>query len=637
MESQSEQDYLEYREHLKQYVIQNWREIFIRCGDPDNIFHDFLETPYFDGLLDVTHKVIHDWEKDNPGSILLQILKEEAQSLEADPDTSYSPNLIKLESEDVPSDKDPTKLINEDISAPVSNTADGNKRPSNSGAEVAEVEAPVFVPSEFEAPEPVPSKNPPKENPDLSIPRHVDENERPNALEVKMTNKRPPENVDEEVQSSDSSNLNPAKLDSNPYDEITQEHSSASVDLSRTPGEIPSKAASSPIKPARNMSFRIPNATVGEPYSGELEVSTQTTEPLQYRISTLPEGLAGLLIDETSNKLVGTPTIAGEHDIGVQWTLSGTNWHDGVCKLIVNPDPRSLWKVLEPPLDDPYYKNNLDSRIIADHSELKILAASRRGRSHEHAGTFRDDDFYIGRSPSSNWDILIVADGAGSASSSRWGSKLAVEAAGNYLMSILGSEEAVSLDQAIKTWTTDQRKVGEEVQKLFRSMTTAAIDSVEKEALSKNVSAKDYSTTLLVVITKQYTEGIFIASFWVGDGAIVAYDQQGKVRLMGRPDSGEFAGQTRFLDRSALSPDSFASRVAIGLYPDLLAIILMTDGVSDPIFETDVGLQDKTKWGNLWEELTPLLTSEEPDKEVLKWLDFFSPGNHDDRTIALMW
>ena len=48
-------------------------------------------------------------------------------------------------------------------------------------------------------------------------------------------------------------------------------------------------------------------------------------------------------------------------------------------------------------------------------ADFNIAACSQRGRSHEHAGTFRDDDFFVAQVADSNWSVLVVADGAGSA------------------------------------------------------------------------------------------------------------------------------------------------------------------------------------------------------------------------------
>ena len=47
---------------------------------------------------------------------------------------------------------------------------------------------------------------------------------------------------------------------------------------------------------------------------------------------------------------------------------------------------------------------------------------------------------------------------------------------------------------------------------------------------------------------KKYDFGWFIASFWVGDGAMCLFDAENKTaKLLGTPDEGEFSGQTRFL------------------------------------------------------------------------------------------
>lgn len=64
----------------------------------------------------------------------------------------------------------------------------------------------------------------------------------------------------------------------------------------------------------------------------------------------------------------------------------------------------------------------------------------------------------------------------------------------------------------------------------------------------------------------------------------------------------------------------------------------MTDGVSDPLFETDNGLRSDEKWTRLVNELTPALAEASNAPERLgEWLNFFSTGNHDDRTIAVLW
>jgi hypothetical protein len=81
----------------------------------------------------------------------------------------------------------------------------------------------------------------------------------------------------------------------------------------------------------------------------------------------------------------------------------------------------------------------------------------------------------------------------------------------------------------------------------------------------------------------------------------------------------------------------FKQRVHIGYFDDAQAVILMTDGISDPRFETDAGLENQQKWQALWQEIEPHLQQEQPEQALLEWSKFFSAGHHDDRTLAILW
>ncbi len=114
--------------------------------------------------------------------------------------------------------------------------------------------------------------------------------------------------------------------------------------------------------------------------------------------------------------------------------------------------------------------------------------------------------------------------------------------------------------------------------------------------------------------------------------------------MLGMPDEGEYAGQTRFLTMPEIFSDSnkFYQRMNCRIVPDFTALFLMTDGVSDPKFETDANLKSYDKWNELWADLKENgveLTddNEEAANQLLNWLDFWSPGNHDDRTIAILY
>lgn len=404
---------------------------------------------------------------------------------------------------------------------------------------------------------------------------------------------------------------------------------------------MPPINAMTPKLPDPKATFHIPNAKAGEPYVGKIEGKDGLGRDIRIVSVQMPENL-GLTFDEKNSELKGTPTTDGEHRLAVLWSpLDGSRGFRGECLLIVNPDPRKLWEQsIEPPVEGPYSKTNTDAELI-DTPDFKIAAASRRGRSHARAGTFRDDDFHISHDGGSGWSVLIVADGAGSAKYSREGSRLAVATAGDFLREALASDIGSRMNDVVARWKDDpasaEKATGTEFHYLFHKTGIAAVQAIEAKATAAGNPVKDYSTTLLAALVRRHGADTFIATFWMGDGAIAAYGPTGTLKLMGTPDSGEFAGQTRFLDRAALADNGFGKRVRIGYFANLLGILLMTDGVSDPRFETDNGLADAARWDKLWEELTPCLAEKKPDESLVEWLNFFTPGHHDDRTIAVLW
>jgi hypothetical protein len=410
--------------------------------------------------------------------------------------------------------------------------------------------------------------------------------------------------------------------------------SSAPAPLAAPPEQPPPAAATTLGACAR---FRLANARVGVDYCARVEGTGANGNPLRVVSVLIPDDM-GLVFDPERGELRGKPARDGEHRLALQWK-EGNTTSSGEVLLIVNPDPRTLWKIHEPAADAPYPKPHLDQQRITGDG-FRIAAASRRGRSHEHAGSHRDDDFFVAVDPENGWSVLIVADGAGSARFSRKGSELAVRIAGQHLLAALNGDFGAAMAAALSGWEADAsataQAMGGEFYYLFHRAATLAVQAIEQEASEAGAAARDYATTLLIAAVRRLGGETFVATFWMGDGAIAVYGPRGHVRLMGKPDGGEFAGQTRFLDRAALSDPGFARRVVIGRLTGIAAVMLLTDGISDPKFETDNGLADPARWDRLWDELAPCLSAVEPEQELLAWLGFFSPGHHDDRTIALL-
>lgn len=85
---------------------------------------------------------------------------------------------------------------------------------------------------------------------------------------------------------------------------------------------------------------------------------------------------------------------------------------------------------------------------------------------------------------------------------------------------------------------------------------------------------------------------------------------------------GEYAGQTQFLDRSIAS--DFGTRIKIGHFNDIDAVLIMTDGISDPIFETEVGLGQHPLWTKMYQEIEPLFHQPDADVALLEWMHFLN-------------
>ena len=84
-----------------------------------------------------------------------------------------------------------------------------------------------------------------------------------------------------------------------------------------------------------------------------------------------------------------------------------------------------------------------------------------------------------------------------------------------------------------------------------------------------------------------------------------------------------------------------AKRLFFDVRDSFTAVLAMTDGITDPKFPTDSAFASADVWSSFWEtdlSQSVLLSRENTalERELLAWLDFWSPGNHDDRTIAIM-
>jgi serine/threonine protein phosphatase PrpC len=408
----------------------------------------------------------------------------------------------------------------------------------------------------------------------------------------------------------------------------------------------------------KNKFITLPNGKAGQPYQfvfSTEKIGLSGIEDFWF------EGLEpiGLSFDTVTDTITGTPTVSGEQTIRL--FLKRNGWSEGKpvfernLTLTINPDPRSLW--LNKPADqtDPYWKPDSAKQFLKVEStglllktERKdIVAASQRGRSHAHEGIFRDDDFALDYNLNTNWYILAVADGAGSCKASRKGSQIACQTVREVCKMQLEAKHN-DFEHLIRELNKDRsdtnRKImGDSLYGILGAAVFKAYKNIEEEANLSGRAVKDFSTTLIVSICKKFKFGWFVGAFWVGDGGIGIYNKKKRfLRILGESDGGEFAGQTRFLTMPEITqPAELYRRLRFDIVEDFTALILMSDGITDPKFETDANLLKIEKWDELWDDLSKEVdfkdNNEKSADQLLSWLDFWSPGNHDDRTIAILF
>lgn len=378
------------------------------------------------------------------------------------------------------------------------------------------------------------------------------------------------------------------------------------------------------------------NARAGEDYSDSFSLEGGRD------IELVDAGKTGLSFDPVDRSFSGAPAEAGDFELKLKGKV-GDRPAEITARLAVIADPKSLWTSQPSDETDRFWKPDEDFRHVAGDG-LRMIAASKRGRSHAKGGGFREDDFAL--ATHGPWHIAVVADGAGSARFSRRGSRLAVETVVRELPARidqhLGADFACPADQ--QSLAEDARN--EIAQRLYKTLVASAYSAVEalqKQADELGEPVASLSTTLIVVIARKFEQRWFVAAFSVGDGGAALLDLEGKtVQPLTMPDSGEYAGQTRFLSKSEFAdPADMATRLRIATPERFTAIALMSDGITDPKLPTDKIFADPAAWEAFWSgDLAAQVDFSAAEEDIgarfLAWLDFWSPGNHDDRTLAVL-
>ena len=329
--------------------------------------------------------------------------------------------------------------------------------------------------------------------------------------------------------------------------------------------------------------------------------------------------------------------------------------------------PQSSWQELPVPEGPDKHEESFQKGINTP-NKLNLIGARVRGKSHKHAGTNCDDWFEF--DITQDWTIMAVADGVGSRKLSRVGAKEACCAAINTLKANLRHvtlTERTNREQFRgrgKDGSFADIDMDQVEQALFRAVDSAyhALEEARDarkdnqeyiDLLGQNPEVSDFSTTLLLAVhncfvleDKTYD---FIMSLQVGDGMIAAVNIDNKLMMLGKPDSGEFAGQVIPINNIKIRDDTEKRRRVFTTIQRLKAVMLMTDGVADDYFPNDPGML------NLYEDLvkekiiasaanSDQVAGQEAEQHVSSkerlrnWLDnYYVKGSFDDRTLVVLF
>jgi serine/threonine protein phosphatase PrpC len=415
----------------------------------------------------------------------------------------------------------------------------------------------------------------------------------------------------------------------------------------------------------------IPNAKELIPYSAKIDFAALNLNDL---IEEKFEGLEafGLYFNKMTDTIEGVPTKSGDVKFKFLYKIIGeeqaTPLHEKYISLVINPDPKSLWKSI-PSNQELIFAKADDINVFESFGNKNILISSKRGRSHANVGTSRDDDFAFKHFEKSNWSLVVVSDGAGSASLARIGSKLACDAVVEYFEYVADIEKMNEFEAKILEYNHDktEEKLSEikflSKQNLYKASVFvhnklkefAELTFKTKPELFNDPKAKnniDYlHATLIFTLHKKYDFGYLIQSFGVGDCpiAVMNFDKT-ETTLLNWLDVGEHGGGTRFITQPDIFVNSerhISTRFNLKIIDDFSFLFLMTDGIYDAKFEVEANLEKHEKWLDFLNDLAGknadntkvdfINDNSEITKQLSNWMDFWSPGNHDDRTLVIVF
>ena len=120
---------------------------------------------------------------------------------------------------------------------------------------------------------------------------------------------------------------------------------------------------------------RVLNATVGKPYEAIFDFDKFGWKDIvAYEFTGIEE--AGLRYDEKTKQITGVPVKSGDVKFTFKFKIEGQSedapYNEKIFTIIINPDPKTLWKSVPSDKNDPFWKED-DVTIFAPIANRHIL------------------------------------------------------------------------------------------------------------------------------------------------------------------------------------------------------------------------------------------------------------------------
>lgn len=253
---------------------------------------------------------------------------------------------------------------------------------------------------------------------------------------------------------------------------------------------------------------------------------------------------------------------------------------------------------------------NIDTSVEYESINPYIFGASVIGPSHIQKNMPRQDALAYDIL-NSNFGIIAVADGLGSASMSDLGAQLAVEKV------IEGTEKG------IEKFKTDISNVAGYAAKYARK-------ELEKKAIEEKYNLRDLACTLIVLVI--HNNVVSVAH--IGDGAVVAKIND-DIKLLSGPEESEYINEVVPLTSKDWEKSLRVTPKIFGVSH----IAVFTDGCQRAVLvKSRTGLQPYKKFFEpLFSDTQEIKDKEERDKEIRDFLSSkkMSESSEDDKTFVV--